>query len=68
MQLLKRNEVINWAKSKRKIKLVKEIDSLPVIAIAEDQTEYVMGIQLQRAMTEQLWRQLTADVTSYNFK
>ena len=68
MQLLKRTEVINWAKSKRKIKLVKEIDSLPVIAIAEDQTEYVMGIQLQRAMTEQLWRQLTADVTSYNFK
>jgi len=65
MQLLKRTEVINWAKSMRKYRLVKSIEWVGIIEL--NGQEYVTATSLQRIMQPKTFRQLTADVTSYIF-
>ena len=65
MQLLKRNEVINWAKGLCKSRLVKSIENVGVIGL--DGQEYVTAKSLERIMKPQTFRELTSEVTSYIF-
>lgn len=65
MQLLIRNQVINWAKDVKKYRLVKSIKSAGIVEL--NGQEYVPAFALQRIMQPKTFRQLTADVTSYIF-
>jgi hypothetical protein len=65
MQLLKRTEVINWAKCLKKYRLVKSIECVGIIGL--NGQEYVTATSLQRIMQPKTFCQLTADVTSYIF-
>ena len=65
MQLLKRNEVINWAKSLKKSRLVKSIECAGIIEM--NGQEYVTAKSLENIMRKQTYRELTAAVTSCLF-